>query len=131
MGFGTPGPLAAAHKRGGSLIPMLQTPSAYGSAIPTNKLGVIKEIEVSKPHIHLSKEVRQKLMDLNQSDNQATRRGGLGLSTMKDSLRKSIDNGSVLGDKSIEGPSGGHNLGPQSYIVKAGQRFLRRALVQT
>jgi hypothetical protein len=69
LGFGTPGPLAAAHKRGGSLIPMMQTPSAYGSsAIPANKLGVIKEIEVNKPHIHLSKEMKQKIMDLNQAD---------------------------------------------------------------
>jgi hypothetical protein len=47
---------------------MLQTPSAYGSAAPTNKLGVIKEIDVKKPHIHLSKEMKQKLLDLNHSE---------------------------------------------------------------
>jgi hypothetical protein len=63
---------------------MLQTPSAYGSAIPSNKLGVIKEIEVNKPHIHMSKEMKQKLMELNQqSEMQPSRRGGLGFSTMK------------------------------------------------
>ncbi len=45
-------------------------------------------------------------MELNQSESQSARRGGLGLSTMKDSLRKSIDNGSALGDKNIETSNG-------------------------
>lgn len=63
---------------------MLQTPSAYGSSIPSNKLGVIKEIEVNKPHIQMSKEMKQKIMELNQqSEIQPSRRGGLGLSTLK------------------------------------------------
>lgn len=79
---------------------MLQTPSAYGasSVAPTNKLGVVKEIEVNKPHIQLSKEVKQKLLDLNQSDAQPSRRGGIHLSTMKDS---SLDQGSFIGESSI------------------------------
>ena len=83
----------------------------------------MKEIEVNRPHIHLSKEVKQKLLDLNQSDAQPSRRGGIHLSTMKDS---SLDQGSLIGESSIQS-KGNTN----TYLVKAGQRFLRQALVHT
>jgi len=51
--------MGAQHARGASMGP------AFASS-GGKKLGEIREIEVSKPDIRLSKELKQKLQDLNQ-----------------------------------------------------------------
>ena len=51
--------MGAQHARGASMGP------AFASS-GSKKLGEIREIEVSKPDIRLSKELKQKLQDLNQ-----------------------------------------------------------------
>ncbi len=59
----TPGPamgLGAKHARVASMAP------AFSTSGKNNKIGEIREIEVSKPDIRLSKELKQKLQDLNQ-----------------------------------------------------------------
>ena len=127
----TPAPggmsLGAKHARGASMGP------AFSTNGTNNKLGEIKEIEVSKPDIRLSKELKQKLQDLNQlspNNRSPNEYGDLDAASKllkmnrqgpsSDYTMTQTNLNAALGGKGSPENAFNFSKGENSYLVKAG-----------
>ena len=126
---GPGGPLGIANKtRGGSMAPAFATSGAGA------KMGDIREIEVSKPDLRLSKDLKQKLQSMNQLSPTNNRSPEMGDLDAANKLLKMNRNGTQGLDQTLNSaindtPDYAMNFSANSYLVKAGQRFLRGAMV--